>query len=108
MVCALNRTEPVCSSITQSIMRGLHLTDIARVSLVLAGCFCRLNSATIGLLGETVVSWSLLTIGNARSVGVTLISSTSTAILHGSAHFGFVLMAASVFHSPLPQGQELT
>lgn len=35
-----------------------------------------------------VVSWSLLTIGNARSVGVTLISSTSAAILCGSAHFG--------------------
>jgi len=34
------------------MIHGLHLTDRAGVSLVLARCFCRLNLATTGLLGE--------------------------------------------------------
>lgn len=43
--------------------------------------------AAIGLLGKAVVSWPLLTFGNAGLVGVALISSASAAILCVSAHF---------------------
>lgn len=52
--------------------------------------------------GKMVVSWSLLATGNARSVGVALIYSTSTAVRNGSAQLGFVLLAVSGFHPALP------